>query len=119
MNTNYAKIRLSEWGRWSRMNVGGYAKQNLDGGRGTSEPTGEMPEHIRDVDRFVNSLENRIKLVMIVEYTQTGTTREKAFRLGLPKSTYLDRRDEGITHVHLLLDGSCVLPSTVLKEALM
>lgn len=118
MNLNYAKYRLGEWGKWNRTNVGGYAQLSVDGVRGLATQSGDEPPYIAEITKLVAQLDAGLRLAIVVEYTQTGTTREKALRLGLAKSSYLDRVEYAVTQIHYALEGTCISPSIELKGAL-
>lgn len=115
MNLHYAKYRLGEWGKWNRSQVGGYAQLVMDGTRGAPTQSGEEPPHIQEISILVSRLDPGLRLAIVVDYTQSGTSREKAMRLGLPKSSYLDRVEYAVTQIHFMLDGACISPSIALE----
>lgn len=90
MSLEYAKFRLTEWGHWSRDGINGYPTHwATDGGCARApEVLCDMPLHIAVVDMVVRQLEVEPRRVLIVHYTQTGSGREKALRIGMSKSQY-------------------------------
>lgn len=106
MSLMYAKIRLSEWGRWSRDKSLGYPSVSAgfsNAGRG-QEVLAQWPLHVELVDVIVRQMEVVPRRILIVAYTQYGTGREKAMRLGYPYSTYCRSLKEGQEHVGIELD---------------
>lgn len=107
MSLDYAKYRLTEWGRWSRDPPALRSNWCILWGRSPSEKM-RMPDHIQEVDGIICRLEPKPRIVLIVHYCQDGSGREKAIRLGVSKSDYF--RDLDVAHwfVHTELD-SCAL----------
>jgi hypothetical protein len=109
MSAEYAKYRLSEWGRWSRDRSSGYPSQwAVAGGASVraSDPLLSMPLHIARVDVIVRQMNVEPRKVVIAHYTQSGPGRDKALRLGMAKTTYFRWLDAGVWHVHIELDYS-------------
>lgn len=103
----YAKYRLTEWGTWSRERNHGYPTQWAVAGSGSvraSDPLMAMPLHIALVDVIVRQMAIEPRRVVIANYTQTGSGREKALRLGMSKTTYFRWLDAGVWHVHIELE---------------
>ena len=106
MSLLYAKIRLSEWGRWSRDKSLGYPRVSAgfsNAGRG-QEVLAQWPPHIEIVDVIVRQMEVDPRRILIVAYTQYGTGREKAMRLCRPYSTYCRILKDGQEHVGIELE---------------
>jgi len=105
MSLVYAKIRLAEWGSWSRDKSLGYpcASAGFGGGRG-QEVLSQWPLHVELVDVIVRQMQMLPRRIMIVAYTQYGTGREKAARLDYTYSTYCRTLKEGQEHVGIELD---------------
>lgn len=120
MSLVYAKIRLAEWAMWSRDKSIGYphASVGFGGSRG-GEVIGQFPLHVELVDVIVRQMEVDLRRIVIVAYTQYGTAREKALRLGRSPSTYYRMLREGQEHVGIELDyaetygGHCVMRNSV------
>lgn len=107
MSLIYAKIRLAEWGQWSRDKPLGYPRTSAGfGGVGRSqEVLAQWPPHVELVDVIVRQMTDiDVRRVLIVTYTQCGTRREKAARLDEAYSTYCRMLKEGQEHVGIELD---------------
>lgn len=107
MSLIYAKIRLAEWGQWSRDKSLGYP--NASAGFGScgcgQEVLSQWPPHIELVDVIVRQMTDiDVRRALIVTYTQYGTRREKATRLGEAYSTYCRMLKDGQEHVGIELD---------------
>lgn len=112
MSLEYAKYRLTEWGNWSKDRNGGYPKNWAVSGFGrvsSCDPLMAMPDHIAQVDTIVRLMDVTPRRVLIQHYTQTGTGREKAIKLAMPKTTYFRWLDSGQWHVHIELEYSEVI----------
>ena len=107
MSLIYAKIRLAEWGQWSRDKSLGYPSASAgfgSVGRGP-EVLSQWPLHIELVDVIVRQMQEiEIRRAVIVAYTQYGNKREKAVRLGKSYSTYCRMLKDGQEHVGIELD---------------
>jgi hypothetical protein len=108
MSLEYAKFRLTEWGHWSRDGINGYpTRWAVEGGLARSpEVIVQAPPHIELVDVIVRQLEIEPRRVLIVHYTQTGSGREKAMRIGMTKTKYFRVLEQGQWMVHTELDYS-------------
>ena len=108
MSLDYAKYRLTEWGRWSRDGTNGYpTRWAVDGGLARApEVIVQAPPYIELIDVIVRQLEVEPRRVLIVHYTQTGSGREKAIRLDMPKSRYFRVLEQGQWAVHTELEFS-------------
>lgn len=125
MSLIYAKIRLAEWGQWSRDKSLGYPNAAAgfgDCGRGP-EVLSQWPLHVELVDVIVRQMQEiDVRRVVIVTYTQYGTRREKAIRLGKPYSTYCRMLKDGEEHVGIELDmaetygGACEQRAAVIHS---
>lgn len=106
MSLQYAKIRLAEWGTWSRDKSLGYPKVAAGFGMSSrsAEPLVQWPAHVELVDVIVRQMEVEPRRILIVAYTQYGTGREKALRLGKPYGTYCRMLKDGQEHVGIELD---------------
>lgn len=106
MSLIYAKIRLAEWGQWSRDKSLGYPHASAGfGDRGSPEVLSQSPPHIELVDVIVRQMQEvDIRRALIVTYTQSGTRREKAGRLNEAYSTYCRMLKQGQEHVGIELD---------------
>jgi hypothetical protein len=90
MSLIYAKIRLAEWGQWSRDKSLGYPRTAAGfGSVGRSqEVLAQWPAHVELVDVIVRQMQDiDVRTAVIVTYTQSGTRREKAMRIGEAYST--------------------------------
>lgn len=108
MNLEYAKIRLDEWGNWSRDKSLGYPKRAAFfgdvGGKGR-EYHGDWPAHVEMVDVIVRQMQDvSVRRVVIVHYTQYGSGLEKSTRLWVSWSQYKRLLREGREHVSIELD---------------
>lgn len=85
----YARCRLAEWGVWNRDRPRGYARTGTDGlapmAREVNEP---FPLRLAIVDLIVTQMRPRHRDVLLTTYSQGGTRRAKAMRLGLTYGTY-------------------------------
>jgi DNA-directed RNA polymerase specialized sigma24 family protein len=81
------------------------------GGRATALNQAN-PELIR-TDQIISRLELRLRKVIIRHYCSQGSGREKALRMGIPKSTYWQRLDEATWFVHTEYDK----PETAIRES--
>ena len=108
MSLEYAKFRLTEWGHWSRDGINGYpTRWAVEGGLARApEVIVQAPLHIELVDVIVRQLEVEPRRVLIVHYTQTGTGREKALRIGMGKTKYFRVLEQGQWAVHTELEYS-------------
>lgn len=108
MSLMYAKIRLAEWGRWSRDDTHlGHPRQSAVLGGATSRGTGYlglMPPHVEMVDVIVRQMEIEPRRVLIVHYTQSGSGREKASRICYSWGQYCRQLRQGQDHVGIELD---------------
>lgn len=107
MQNAYARIRLAEWGRWSRDTIQGYPRQSAVVGEYGSRSTGTseaMPPHVEYIDMVVRLMEVEPRRVIIVHYTQMGTMEDKAIRIDAAYSTYRRLLREGQDHVSIELD---------------
>jgi DNA-directed RNA polymerase specialized sigma24 family protein len=64
-----------------------------------------MPAHIQEIDGIVCRSGPEYRGVLVQFYTRGGTIREKAFVLGIPKSTLKSRLDRAEWYVNTELDG--------------
>lgn len=105
MSLLYARIRLAEWGKYSRDSSLGFpgCSAFISNGRG-SQNLGELPTHVALIDVIVRQLEMDLRRVLIVTYTQTGTRNDKALRIGIPQRTFERRLKEGQHAVSIELD---------------
>lgn len=103
----YARIRLREWGRWSKHSNSGFPTMSAFVrqcfGRSTVDP--DPPNAVMEIEGIVRRAETRDKEVLILVYCQTGSMRAIAERLGIPKSTLHRRLEWAEWYVHLELDG--------------
>lgn len=106
MSLIYAKIRLAEWGQWSRDKSLGYPRTSAGfGSVGRSqEVLTQWPPHVDLVDVIVRQMEQEPRRILIVAYTQAGSGREKAMRLGRASSTYHRILKNAEEHVGIELD---------------
>ena len=74
-------------------------------GRG-AQILGETPAHIREIDLIVCRAEVIHRATLIQFYTRTGSLREKALFLGIPKSTLKDRIERAEWYVNSELECS-------------
>lgn len=98
---------LTDWGRWSRDKNNGYPKAWAVAGGGSvraCDPLLAMPAHIALVDVIVRQMSVEPRRVVIAHYTQSGSGRDKALRLGMARTTYFRWLDAGEWHVHIELD---------------
>lgn len=106
MSLIYAKIRLAEWGQWSRDKPIGYPTASAGfGDRGSKEVLTQWPPHIELVDVIVRQMQEvDVRRTLIVTYSQTGTRREKAARMNESYGTYCRMLKQGQEHVGIELD---------------
>jgi hypothetical protein len=110
------KSRLIAWGRWASGAIPGFPimaafmRANC-GGRATAINQAN-PELLR-TDQIIARLELKLRKVIIRHYCTQGSGREKALRMGIPKSTYWQRLDEGTWFVHTEFDK----PDTAIRES--
>lgn len=108
MSLDYAKYCLTEWGKRSREVPALRSAWRIwfFGGSGGKEAA--LPEYLQIVDAIVCRLEPQPRIVTIVNYCQTGSGRDKALRLDMPKTTYFRLLDQALWFVHTELDsGPC------------
>lgn len=111
MSLMYAKLRLAEWGRWSRDTIPGYPRQSAVVGEYGSRASGymaELPPHVAYVDMVVRQMPIEPRRVLIVHYTQAGTQQEKATRTWMSYGTYRRLLREGQDHVSIELEYESV-----------
>lgn len=104
MSLDYAKYRLTEWGRWSRDPPALMSSWKLIFGRSPTDKA-SMPAHVEEIDGIVRRIEPRPRIVLIVHYCRTGSGREKAMMAGIPQSTYFRQLDVAHWFVHTELDA--------------
>lgn len=102
----YAKLRLAEWGRYSRdesLGFPGCSAFAANGGQSRDYLCG-LPTHVALVDVIVRQMDILLRQVIIVHYSQTGSARDKALRIECVWSTYGRRLKQGQDHVGIELD---------------
>jgi hypothetical protein len=105
--------RLRRWGGWAS---GGLLNSALvcaldfinSGSRATADADAD-PEILR-TDWIVGRAERPMRVILIRHYCTDGSGREKALRMGVPKSTYYDRLEEARWFVHTEYDKADALP---------
>jgi hypothetical protein len=97
--------RLREWGKWA---MGGESVLtsmfNVLFGFGGTDST-LMPPHIQEIDAIVCQAETVHRSALIHFYTKSGSLRNKALILGIPKSTFKHRVEQAEWYVNSVLDG--------------
>jgi|JI9StandDraft_1071089.scaffolds.fasta_scaffold18162_3 hypothetical protein len=102
----YARIRLKEWGQWSRYEVQGYpimsAFWRIVVGRGGTEP--EPPIEVTQVEGIVRRAPTAQKEILIFRYCRRYSIRECAAWTSSSKSTASRLLEQAEWYVHTELD---------------
>ena len=106
--------RLVFWGRWAAGGTGlGYpcmsALMRIKAGGKSTAIAEANPDLIR-TDQIIANAELRHRRVLVRQYCVQGSIREKALRMGLPKSTYWDLVEEAAWWVHTEYDKAPLVP---------
>lgn len=118
----YTRIRLKEWGSWSRYEAQGYPTMTAFArswfGRGGGEP--EPPADVTQVEAIVRRAPTAQKEILIFRYCRRYSVRDCAAQISASKSTAsrLLEQAEWYVHTELELVGQDVLgfrPNGILR----
>lgn len=103
----YARIRLKEWGQWSRYEVQGYPIMSAFWrsvvGRGGTDP--EPPVEVTQVEGIVRRADTAQKEILILRYCRRYTVRRCAIQISASKSTASRLLEQAEWYVHTELDN--------------
>lgn len=103
----YTRIRLKQWGSWSRYDAGGFPSMSafMKGwfGRGGAEP--EPPIEVAQVEGIVRRAVTAQKEILIFRYCRRYTIRECAEWTCSTKSTASRLLEQAEWYVHTELDN--------------
>lgn len=103
----YTRIRLKEWGKWSRYELQGYPImsafwRNVTG-RGGVEP--EPPPEVAQVEAIVRRAETAQKEILIFRYCRRYSVRDCAIQISASKSKTSRLIEQAEWYVHTELDS--------------
>lgn len=92
MSIEWARVRLSSWGRWCRGGIGtGLPKSAafVHAGEGARAYDNDkyMPSDIEEIDSIVNRLPAHPRQILIQVYTKPGSLKVKAAKLEMHRDT--------------------------------
>lgn len=103
----YARIRLKEWGQWSRYEVQGYPIMSAFWrsvvGRGGTEP--EPPIEVTQVEGIVRRADTAQKEILIFRYCRRYSIRDCALQISSSKSTASRLLEQAEWYVHIELES--------------
>lgn len=103
----YTRIRLKEWGSWSRYDAGGFPSMSafMKGwfGRGGAEP--EPPIEVAQVEAIVRRALTAQKEILIFRYCRRYSVRACAEQISASKSTASRLLEQAEWYVHTELDN--------------
>lgn len=103
----YTRIRLKEWGKWSRYEVQGYPIMSAFWrsvvGRGGVEP--DPPPEVVQVEGIVRRAETAQKEILIFRYCRRYSVRDCAIQISASKSKASRLIEQAEWYVHTELDS--------------
>lgn len=112
----YTRIRLKEWGSWSRYEAQGFPSMSafMKGWFGRGGAEAEPPIEVTQVEGIVRRAPTAQKEILIFRYCRRYSVRACAEQISLPKSTASRLLEQAEWYVHTELDnvGQEVVSST-------
>lgn len=103
----YTRIRLKEWGSWSRYEAQGFPSMSafMKGWFGRGGAEAEPPIEVTQVEGIVRRAPTAQKEILIFRYCRRYTIRDCALQISTSKSTASRLLEQAEWYVHTELDG--------------